>query len=135
DCNSASTSSIHFCESHTKMLSQVSKEHFPVCKRPRLGRSPVSKPAGLLSAQKQSETVSIECRDKTVKGEAFKDKTVKDWKEVWDSPTGRRLDQEHRKEVREHKAKCMEYLQVIAAIQESLVKLPGQSVTSPTMLI
>ncbi|XP_033980803.1 uncharacterized protein LOC117478044 [Trematomus bernacchii] len=56
------------------------------------------------------------------KGEAFKDMTEKDWEKVWKSRTGRALVREHRKQVLEHKAECMEYLRVSAAKQESLGK-------------
>ncbi|KAL3044092.1 hypothetical protein OYC64_003847 [Pagothenia borchgrevinki] len=62
--------------------------------------------------------------------EAFKDMTEEDWAKVWKSRTGRALKQEHHKQVLEQKAECMEYLRVTAAIQESLGKPPGQSVTS-----
>ncbi|XP_033980958.1 uncharacterized protein LOC117478151 [Trematomus bernacchii] len=50
-------------------------------------------------------------------GEAFKDKTEEDWEEVWNRPTGKRLDQEHLKLVTENKDTFMECLKATAAIK------------------
>ncbi|XP_033980955.1 uncharacterized protein LOC117478147 [Trematomus bernacchii] len=62
------------------------------------------------------------------KGQAFKDKTEEDWEEVWKSPTGKRLDQEHLELVTENKATFMECLKATAAIKAR----PSQKlVTSP----
>ncbi|XP_010786638.1 uncharacterized protein [Notothenia coriiceps] len=65
-------------------------------------------------------------------GEAFKDMTNEDWGKVRNSPTGRKLDQEHLKLVLEYKDKSMEYLKATLAIKECPSQKP---VASPQVLV
>ncbi|XP_039663545.1 uncharacterized protein LOC120563445 [Perca fluviatilis] len=51
------------------------------------------------------------------KGEAFKDMKEKDWDEVRKSDVGKKLDEEHRKLVKENKPELLKYLQSITQNQ------------------
>ncbi|KAF3833681.1 hypothetical protein F7725_024885 [Dissostichus mawsoni] len=56
------------------------------------------------------------------KGEAFKDMTMKDWEKVWNSPTGRKLDREHRKEADKAKAEAEAKAQAVKAEARKKIK-------------